>query len=131
MPDDKLSALAGVAKAMAEETNDRYLAGIWLKHMPEDLCWRVCTHEEPVPIIMDGLRPRKGIPIGDVRRVGKYRAPTWSWAYLDGPIKFIPLSYSNLVVRVINATTTPGGLDPYGRVSDGHLELTVMSSPLI
>jgi len=130
-PNDKLPALAGVAKAMAEETNDCYLAGVWLEHMPEDLCWRVSTHEEPVPITMDGLRPRKGIHIGDVRRVDEYRAPTWSWAYLDGPIKFIPLSYSNLVVRVMNATTTPAGLDPYSRVSDGHLDLLVMSSPLI
>jgi hypothetical protein len=34
---DKLPALAGVARVIAEETNDVYVAGLWDRHFIEDL----------------------------------------------------------------------------------------------
>jgi hypothetical protein len=74
---------------------------------------------------MDGHGLKKGAFIGEVKKLEEYRAPTWSWAYLDAPIQFMPLSYSNLVVQVVNASTTPAGVDPYGRVSGGKLDLAV------
>ena len=41
VPNDKLSALAGIARVIAEETGNFYLASVWAEHLPEDLFWRV------------------------------------------------------------------------------------------
>jgi hypothetical protein len=43
---DKLSAAAGVARMVAEETGDLFLAGLWARHIYVDLCWRVYIREE-------------------------------------------------------------------------------------
>ncbi|KEY72507.1 hypothetical protein S7711_10184 [Stachybotrys chartarum IBT 7711] len=87
-PGDKLPAMAGMAahfawcskQALAWAHPDlerplrkprRYLAGIWLaEDSIGDLCWKRDDRSER------GLRPLE------------YRAPTWSWTSLDGPIKW-------------------------------------------
>ncbi|KAL7626469.1 hypothetical protein AAE478_003241 [Parahypoxylon ruwenzoriense] len=121
--EDKLTALAGVARAVAEETKDRYFAGLWARHFMEDLFWRMYPQEE-----IDDRRDAKCTPLlgnilGTVRRPDEYRAPSWSWASLDGPVRHIPLSYSQLVSTIINCKTTLAGKDPYGRVSGGKLDI--------
>lgn len=122
---DKLTALAGVARAVAEETGDRYFAGLWGSHFMEDLCWRMYPYEE----INDRRNARntamKGKLIGAVHKPAEYRAPSWSWASLDGPVRHIPLSYSQLVSKVVECSTVPAGKDPYGRVSSGKLDIQV------
>ncbi|CZR60324.1 uncharacterized protein PAC_10220 [Phialocephala subalpina] len=50
-----------------------------------------------------------------------FAAPSWSWASLDAPIRFIPLTYGDLVAEVINCETTPSGSDMYGKVKAGKL----------
>ncbi|KAI1413044.1 HET-domain-containing protein [Hypoxylon sp. FL1857] len=123
VPEDKLTALAGVARAIAEETGDRYYAGLWAKHFMEDLCWRMYPQEE-----IEDRRDMKNTPmmgkvLGIVRRPIEYRAPSWSWASLDGPVRHIPLSYSKLVSKIVSCSTIPAGKDPYGRVSGGKLDI--------
>lgn len=120
---DKLTALSGVARAVAEETKDLYFAGLWGRHFTEDLCWRMYPQEE-----IDDRRDAKNTPVkgkvlGTVRRPAEYRAPSWSWASLDGPVRHIPLSYSKLVSKIIKCSTIPAGKDPYGRVSGGRLDI--------
>jgi hypothetical protein len=70
--EDKLMALAGVAVVMAKGLEERYLAGLWdavdakdrkKSDLPNQLGWW----------IKDGGR-----------RYEEYRAPTWSWACLNG-----------------------------------------------
>ncbi|KAI5853654.1 HET-domain-containing protein [Durotheca rogersii] len=118
---DKLTALAGVARAIAEETGDRYFAGLWAKHFLEDLCWRTYPQEEIDDRRDSKITPKLGKLLGTVRKPATYRAPSWSWASLDGPIRHIALSYSKLVAKLINCSTVPAGKDPYGRVSGGKL----------
>ncbi|KAI1384811.1 HET-domain-containing protein [Hypoxylon trugodes] len=120
---DKLTALAGVARAVAEETGDRYYAGLWARHFMEDLYWRTYQYEEIEDRRDMKITPIKGKRIGTIRKPTEYRAPSWSWASLDGPVKHLPLSYSNLVSRIIGCSTTPAGKDPYGRVSGGKLDI--------
>jgi len=120
---DKLTALAGVARAIAEDTHDEYYAGIWKHHIFEDLYWRTYPQEEMHIPGKELLR--KGAWIGQVSRAVEYRAPTWSWASIDGPVRFEPLSYSTLTAHVRHCTTEPAGLDKYGRVSSGRIELGV------
>ncbi|KIJ53172.1 hypothetical protein M422DRAFT_222588 [Sphaerobolus stellatus SS14] len=64
VPSDKLVALAGVAEQFQHVYNDKYLAGLWQKTLIFDLLWS-CGPQ--------GFKPRP-----------KYRAPTWSWASIDG-----------------------------------------------
>lgn len=125
MQRDKLTALAGVARAVAEETRDLYLAGLWGRHFLEDLCWRMYPQEEITDRRDAKNTPVKGKILGTVRRPTEYRAPSWSWASLDGPVRHIPLSYSKLVSKVIKCSTIPAGKDLYGRVSGGRLDIQV------
>jgi hypothetical protein len=70
---DRLPALAGLAKAVSEVTGDKYLAGIWLKGLIEGLLW--CRAEDE-----DLTKP-------------DYRAPSWSWASVDGLVNFTVYNY--------------------------------------
>jgi hypothetical protein len=51
----------------------------------------------------------------------KCRAPSWSWASLDGRINWPLCAFSFRVVSV--ACTTSVDLDPYGAVKDGFLKV--------
>jgi hypothetical protein len=125
---DKLLAMAGVARVVAEETGNRYLAGLWAEHLQEDMFWRVQTHEEY--IVSDEKddyerKARIGSLIGHASRPAQVRAPSWFWAAIDGPIKFIPLSYSNLVCQLRSCYATAIGVDEFGSVSGGYLDIEV------
>ena len=67
-PSDKLIALAGLAQCIGNITKDQYVAGLWRKSLKHDLLWHVCGTGEPR------------------RRPSGYRAPTFSWASIDGEI---------------------------------------------
>ena len=66
---DKLVALSGIAKLMEQTLDDQYCAGLWRKRLVTQLFWTGDCREQR-------LRPRPK----------PYRAPSWSWASLDGPI---------------------------------------------
>jgi hypothetical protein len=119
--EDKLSALSGLARILAKATGDRYFAGLWARHIPEDLFWRVYPREET----FESGTPIKGKLLGDVTKPEKYRAPSWSWASLDAPIRFLPLNYNNLMSEIISCSTTKSGIDEYGRLKAGRLEIEV------
>jgi hypothetical protein len=56
----------------------------------------------------------------------KYRAPSWSWASLDGHIKYVPLDFRHIVAEFIQCHINIAGSDPYGKVSRGSwIELKV------
>ncbi|KAJ0160670.1 hypothetical protein CTA2_7562 [Colletotrichum tanaceti] len=61
-PADKLPAISGIAKVMSKILDDEYVAGLWRGHLIRGLCWQ-------------GL---------SCRAVEGYRAPSWSWASVDG-----------------------------------------------
>ena len=66
---DKLLAIAGLARTYGARNRLReqdYLAGLWKSQLPQGLLWR----------IQDGRAPPR------------YRAPSWSWASLDGALTF-------------------------------------------
>lgn len=63
-PGDKLIALSGVIQALQDKTGDQCFAGLWRKTLDQELCWRAT----------------------DPRQRPEYRAPSWSWAAVDGPV---------------------------------------------
>lgn len=119
---DRLPALSGIASRQHEITGDQYLAGMWKKSLIYQLVWRV---QDTVRSL---ARP-------------EWRAPSWSWASIEGGIKHYSghivwiegRSKDNFVhneyIRVLTATTTPSGPDPFGQVDSG--ELTISCSHLV
>jgi hypothetical protein len=106
-PSDKLPALSGLASHYAKLTGHNYLAGLWREDLAQLLLWSLDPQIAPCP-----LSPH-------------YRAPSWSWASLDGqilvPVYRIPEPASLLLLE---AKTRPSGLDPLGAVISGHLTVS-------
>lgn len=106
-PKDKLPALSGIAKLGYDETGDQYLAGLWRRQIEEQLCWRRVRSSHPME------RP-------------PWRAPTWSWASIDGEVSWISLQQGILETRyahVLDSSTTQYGHDPFGQVTSGVVRL--------
>ncbi|KAF2844606.1 HET-domain-containing protein [Plenodomus tracheiphilus IPT5] len=81
---DKLPALAGLASKFSEEQNPgSYLAGIWSDHLPSALLWRT------IPLYSRNRdQPISPLTAFSPRRPQVYRAPSWSWASIDGEISY-------------------------------------------
>jgi hypothetical protein len=65
-PSDKLSAIAGVADLYAQSFSSRYVAGLWEFSLLSELMW--CSNRS------------------DITRPLAQRAPSWSWASVDGEV---------------------------------------------
>ncbi|GKT49696.1 uncharacterized protein ColSpa_09877 [Colletotrichum spaethianum] len=106
-PADKLPAISGVAKTFSKILDDEYLAGLWRKSLIEDLCWQ---------------------PLDCKPASGGYRAPSWSWASVDGIPATGFLGEAELQAQVLDARVVIDGDNPFGRVKDGWIKL---EAPLI
>lgn len=79
---DTLAAVSGIAQIISDPSSllhklargefleRTYLAGVWLEALPEGLLWET-------------VGPKKFLT-----RPSQYRAPTWSWASINGPVRF-------------------------------------------
>lgn len=119
---DKLSAVSGLAKEItnilhgAEGASDIYLAGLWKREFLSDLTWRVVSFGP------------------ESRGVQHYRAPSWSWASVDGSIryefrkivsiwKYKPRQKADCTVNEVTCQNTLPS-DPTGPVIAAHAVLT-------
>jgi hypothetical protein len=103
-PSDKLLAMAGIAKLFQGATNDRYVAGLWSSHVLTMMDWRVY---DPRP-----------------RQSSEYRAPSWSWASVDGPIRMHGRSGGDeFLVELLNAEVTTKLPDEMSTVLGGFVML--------
>ena len=94
-PEDKLVALAGIAKLFLQVTGDRYLGGLWRSQLPGMLNWSVERWNYPDP------QPPASLA---------YRAPTWSWASVpDAPIttSWSDDQQNEPLVEVLHVETVP------------------------
>ncbi|KAK9420684.1 putative heterokaryon incompatibility protein [Seiridium unicorne] len=108
---DKLTALAGLARRFSTPSMGKYLAGIWYSQLPDALAWRIQLPKKP----------------------GQYRAPSWSWASLDGEVMGIGSAFRTEganCIKALDAGCTPAGEDPFGAVSDGYILLQGKFAPL-
>jgi len=104
---DKLPALAGIAAKFHELLlgQDQYIAGIWRGHLPEGLVWTVSGTSKPI-------------------RSRQYRAPSWSWASIDGEVFFEPrpgIQESYAVVKSVQLDTST--VNKFGAVKSCTLHL--------
>ncbi|KAF5523266.1 hypothetical protein CGCA056_v005523 [Colletotrichum aenigma] len=111
---DRMIAIAGLATAYHEDfAGDEYIAGMWRSQLPQSLCW-VAGPDEMVPM---------------KHRTSEYRAPSWSWASVEGGIYFHHTRYGpdgnhpTSVCDILDIKLSKVGPSPYGEVAGGFLRL--------
>ena len=102
---DKLVAISAAARQYAVRNRLRekdYVAGLWNPDLPHALLWHV-DH---------GLRPTK------------YRAPSWTWASIDGVVQYPAVSQTSkdACVEVLDISVKHR-TDGFGLVTSGNLKL--------
>ncbi|OBR04758.1 Heterokaryon incompatibility protein [Colletotrichum higginsianum IMI 349063] len=106
-PADKLPAISGIANVMSKILDDEYVAGLWRGHLIRGLCWQ-------------GLSCRAVVE--------GYRAPSWSWASVDGVPATGHIGTLEEVAAVLDVAVEIAGENPFGRVRDGVIKL---DAPLV
>jgi hypothetical protein len=100
---DKLPAISGIAQIFAKNIPSEYIAGLWRQDIRDWLLWQL--DEDPKP------------------RPPQYRAPTWSWASVDGRIT---LNTSFAVIEVVDCNielVEPKALLESSRLAISKLEV--------
>lgn len=118
---DRLSAISGLATVMNERISDRYLAGIWFCDMDYSLLW-MSDHVQAKDIFI------QRVPV-------KLYAPSWSWAAIVGPVRYIHRHLDQLsnrrsgedeikpIFRAVRATIMPTIFNIYGPVMHGFVTI--------
>jgi hypothetical protein len=106
-PDDRLRALSGIASMVKQQIGCDYIAGLWTASLVDDLHWITTGAKQPYP--------EEG------------RAPSWSWAAFDCPIKFITHGVAGSPYNTFMGPTLegyePGNL---GEFADGtHIQPSI------
>lgn len=110
-PTDKLLAVGGIAAEFHRVWGGPYYAGLWGKFMFQQLLWYNDEHfDDPLTI---GRRPPT------------YRAPSWSWASLDGNVTVSPHPYLKpYQLEMVSCNITLSDyFAPFGAVLEGSLVL--------
>jgi hypothetical protein len=104
-PSDRLPALCGIARRAHEEGSGRYLAGLWQgQDIEAQLCWHVRTPR---------VRPA-------------WRAPSWSWASVDGGVSYFTRQegiLDTVYAHVLEGEVKLACENPFGEVSSGSLRI--------
>lgn len=110
-PEDKLVAISGVAREILKATSDQYYAGHWGKGFQKSLLWYL-----PAPQLISP---------------SEYRAPSWSWASVNGKVKFIVSSAASKVlytptatIRTIQTIGSDGQRSSMGQIKDGFCRMS-------
>jgi len=141
--DDKLPAMAGLAAALhsraSADEGGRYFAGVWEKGLAQHLAWSITnTKPEAVHRVYQFYEYSDGSSGGRLEkdstfvhpgqlspRPPLYRAPSFSWAAVDGEISFHKLTKPCITFQGVKMDTPAS--NPYGKPNS--IQMTV-SSPL-
>lgn len=114
MTSDKFVALSGLAKKSSESLQCEYLAGLWSKCIHVGLAWEVPTDAHAVRV--------------------PARAPSWSWAAVDGPVQWKSMDSGGSIasddgllesaITLVQATLEKTTPDPFGPVKSTELTIT-------
>ncbi len=108
---DKLVAIAGLAEHMQGKwlgPTITYLGGLWSFDLIEGLTWR------------------RNKTLTSLARPKAYRAPSWSWASVEGEVEWWPdlESWPDVAYRasIVEARTSPTS-KPFGSVHGGYIQI--------
>jgi hypothetical protein len=100
---DIFPALQGIARSFSQMKGCHYYAGSWEDSLILDLMW---SSSRNVP-----SRPQT------------WRAPSWSWASIVGPVFYWNNYLRKPCVTVLSVEVTPVGSDPFGEIASATLTL--------
>jgi hypothetical protein len=110
-PGDIFPAMGGMARGFQRSFNGlgNFQAGMWKNTILYNLAW-----------FGKNLRPRKRVP--------HWRAPTWSWAALEGPVEFrLAENHRTFegkpLCELISVNCKPTGEDPFGALREASITL--------
>ncbi|KAJ4129000.1 hypothetical protein NW768_007527 [Fusarium equiseti] len=117
---DKLNAIGGVASlsSFSSALGPQYHAGMWTYKFVLQLTWYVEHQHDSLP----GVELPSRLPKA-------YRAPSWSWASVEGGIIcfndiFAPTYYPLIISEVLECDVTPKTEENYfGEIISGYLEI--------
>jgi hypothetical protein len=125
--EDRLPALSGLAQQYQRQLKSEYLAGLWKENLVADLMWYAYPSCGKDAQRYSTKRPRK------------WRAPSWSWASVEGPIcfsRFCPTadmetSTESVIpwIEIVSAGCSASSLDPLGMVGKGQLVIKGRGRP--
>jgi hypothetical protein len=101
-PSDKLAAISGVAKMVQLVVRDEYVAGMWRKDLVYQLLWYTN---------------------GRAIRASAYRAPSWSWASIDGDIDCQWSPDDPAAAEIVDFHIENATQDDTGQILGGWLDL--------
>ncbi len=114
---DRLPAVSGLAESLNLKTADTYLAGIWKRSLTCGLMWRKYR-------------------CSSLARQKSYRAPSWSWASVEGEIEFCIFTWFNdfphgieSFISIQSCSIEANG-NPFGTVKGGHISLYAPMFPV-
>lgn len=102
---DKLPGLSGLAEEYHRLTGDQYIAGLWLSALPGALMWHAL-----------------GV-VDNTSRVLEYRAPSWSWASMNGWIEMSQVERTEDIQILTCHTALKSRRAPFGEVKEGVVTL--------
>jgi hypothetical protein len=111
---DKLVAISALARRFQKANlESEYLAGLWSQDLAAQLLWSTARLQ---------LKSRP------TTRQKEYRAPTWSWASVDGRIlpgtPGLNQNPSIIQIKIHEAKTNLVSNDPFGAVGGGHIVIS-------
>ncbi|KAH8654569.1 heterokaryon incompatibility protein-domain-containing protein [Tricladium varicosporioides] len=106
---DRLPAISGIARAVQGRHGWTYLAGLWSSHLPICLGWQSNQNTQTRP--------------------SHWRAPSWSWASVDGSVRFYgTFDYSQRLLDALDFNCELLGSDTTGQLRSAYI---VLSGPLV
>jgi hypothetical protein len=119
---DRLVALSALAQSLDDRKLGKYMAGIWENDIPQGLTWR-----------------SKG---SKNRRAKEYKAPSWSWATLEGPVTYIGAAKQSIGLahryeiplkqpkaKVISCHFEPATINEFADAKMGEITLRGLVTP--
>jgi hypothetical protein len=111
VPSDKLIAFSCIAKNVMPLINGTYVAGMWREYLESTLSWRI----------------NQFFPSS---RSTEYRAPSWSWASVDGSVTPAKQGKFESWVQVEHVVLSNATEDTTGAVPGGCLDLRGSLKPM-
>jgi hypothetical protein len=113
---DKLPALSGVVSALQKITGDTCYVGIWRSWFIFGLLWRVQVPGEDIYVFA----------AKEPHAVEKWRAPSWSFAAIEGVVLYDILQravVSEHVAQLEDCRVVPSGRNLLGEVKEGYVRI--------
>ena len=106
-PGDKVIAISGIARRLAAVIGDEYVVGMWRRYLASELLWSVdyCRQIDHSPS----------------RRPEVYRAPSFSWASVDGCVNAASVADEGMLITVKDVCIEYATDDRWGLVKGGYL----------